>query len=113
MQGVQLAGLLMSLAGAPMATEPDSNAPTDLSEPTDLSAAEPPFQDQERPDGVSHCRALCWAISGLSCTAVAGVCGTTTTITIGGTAVPCIWAAAVACGASIYGSSICSDLCSN
>lgn len=55
------------------------------------------------------CRAACWGAAALGCAAVSVTCAVGTTITIGGTAIPCTWAIVAACTAGGAGASVCSD----
>jgi hypothetical protein len=57
------------------------------------------------------CRAACSTAAGMGCGAVGVACGGVTTITIGGFAIPCVWAIIAACGAAGGGASVCSDYC--
>lgn len=57
------------------------------------------------------CRAACAAAGALGCGAVSAICATTTTITIGGTTIPCAWAMIAACTAEAAGVVVCSEKC--
>lgn len=57
------------------------------------------------------CRAACWGAASMGCAAVSGMCTGAAMITIGSTAIPCLWAVIAACGAVGVGGSVCSDQC--
>ncbi|WAS96578.1 hypothetical protein [Nannocystis punicea] len=59
------------------------------------------------------CRAACWGAAAAGCAWVGTACAAGTVVTIGGFALPCVWATVAACGASGAGASVCSDWCTS
>ena len=88
---------------------PEDAAPADEAVRVASEQGDPGYDPQS--GWGSACRAACWGAAALGCSAVSVACAGTTTITIGGTAIPCSWAIIAACTGSAAGASLCSDKC--
>jgi hypothetical protein len=90
------------------AVQEDADAAEEAPESALAHAA--PGYDPQTARGAA-CRAACWGAAALGCSAVSAACVGTTTITIGGTAIPCTWAIVAACTAGAVGASLCAENC--
>jgi hypothetical protein len=78
--------------------------------PGELESLGPELTEQAvEPLRVSMCKGACSAAHALGCGAITLGCTGTTVITIGGTTIPCLWAALAACSTGLIGVAICQN----
>ena len=74
-----------------------------------------PLGDAQEPLTAAHaqsvCTYVCAAAAAMECGYVSATCAAGTTITVGGMAIPCLWAMLATCGAAAGGVASCINLC--
>jgi hypothetical protein len=101
--------VVVAVALAACAVGPEGEPyPEAVDEPEDTPPEEPVGESEEPSIQGWLCGGLCASAGGLACALVTDTCLTATTVTVGGTAIPC----GIAVVASCLGTLACVSLCS-